>query len=109
MSFKPLKTYIVTRHSATKIWIQQQLQVGRIVAHLDIDVIQPGDHVIGILPINLAAAICQRGAIYFHLCLDVPPVWRGKELQLEEFIQWHPRIQQFHITSGRVLDEKETL
>ncbi len=45
----------------------------------DINDIQSGDTVIGSLPVNLAAEICQRGAAYIHMTLNVPEHWRGKE------------------------------
>jgi CRISPR-associated protein Csx16 len=48
---------------------------------------QSGDTVIGSLPVNLAAEICQRGAAYIHMTLNVPEHWRGKELTVEQMIE----------------------
>ena len=46
--------------------------------------IAPGDTVIGVLPVNLAARICERGAHYLNLSLDLPAEARGRELSADE-------------------------
>ena len=57
-----MTTYFITRHPGAIAWAKQQgITVGRQHTHLDVNDIQPGDTVIGILPVNLAAEICQRG------------------------------------------------
>ena len=75
-----MTTYFITRHSGAIAWATQQgICVDRQISHLDINDIQSGDTVIGSLPVNLAAEICQRGAAYIHMTLNVPEHWRGKE------------------------------
>ncbi|WP_083845802.1 CRISPR-associated protein Csx16 [Thiocystis violascens] len=47
---------------------------------LDPTIIQPGDTLIGSLPVNLSAEIRERGGRYPHLSLDLPAPLRGQEL-----------------------------
>lgn len=83
-----MTTYFITRHPGAIAWAaQQDIKVDRQITHLDSNDIQPGDTVIGSLPVNLAAEICQRGAAYVHLVLNVPEYWRGKELTAEQMIE----------------------
>jgi CRISPR-associated protein Csx16 len=55
---------------------EEGLAVDRVLDHLDPAIIQPGDILIGPLPVNLAAAVCERGERYLHLSLDLPPALR---------------------------------
>jgi CRISPR-associated protein Csx16 len=80
--------YFITRHPGAIAWASQQgINVDRQIAHLDSNDIQPGDTVIGSLPVNLAAEVCQRDAAYVHMTLNVPENWRGKELTAEQMIE----------------------
>jgi putative CRISPR-associated protein (TIGR02620 family) len=59
-----MTTYFVTRHPGAIEWAARQgLKVDRLLDHLDVAIIQPGDTVIGILPVNLAAEVCARRAL----------------------------------------------
>ena len=83
-----MTTYFITRHLGAIAWATKQgICVDRQISHLDINDIQSGDTVIGSLPVNLAAEICQRGAAYTHMTLNVPEYWRGKELTVEQMIE----------------------
>lgn len=83
-----MTTYFITRHPGAIDWAKQQgISVNRQISHLAINDIQSGDTVIGSLPVNLAAEICQRGAAYIHMTLNVPEHWRGKELTAEQMIE----------------------
>jgi CRISPR-associated protein Csx16 len=65
-------TFLVTRHPGALEWIKRQrIPFDRHETHLDIEAIQAGDTVIGSLPVNLAAEVCARGAIYRHLSLQL--------------------------------------
>jgi len=68
-----MPTYFITRHLGAIAWAKEQgISVDRQIAHLDIDLVQPGDTIIGSLPVNLAAKVCNKSAVYLHLSLNVP-------------------------------------
>ena len=79
-------------------WAQRRgLQVDQYVAHLDTNLIQPGDTVIGSLPVNLAATVCERGARYLHLSLELPANLRGRELSADQLDALGARVQSYRI------------
>jgi len=51
--------------------------------------------VIGTLPVNLAADVCDKGARYFHLTLDLPLVYRGRELSAAEMAELGARLEEY--------------
>lgn len=89
--------YLVSRHPAAIEWIKQQTSVDQVIEHLDISLIQPGDTVIGTLPVHLAAQVCERGGHYLHLELTIPEGLRGKELSFEDMEKCHPKINLFQV------------
>ncbi len=94
-----MTTWFVTRHPGAIEWAARQgLTVDRQVAHLDIDAVQAGDTVIGILPIHLAAEACARGARFFNLSLDVPPQARGQELDADTLERLGARLEEYIVT-----------
>ena len=93
-----MTTYFVSRHPGALTWAAgQHVRVDCVVAHLDPDTIQPGDTVIGTLPVNLAAQVCLAGARYVHLALDVPAHLRGCELSAHQLSQLGARLQAFDV------------
>jgi CRISPR-associated protein Csx16 len=94
-----MTTHFITRHEGAKAWAEAEgFPVDRIVEHLDPDDIHPGDRVLGTLPVNLAAEVCSRGGRYFHLSLDLPPEWRGRELTAEAMRRFGARLEEFRVT-----------
>jgi CRISPR-associated protein Csx16 len=92
-------SYLVTRHAGARDWAEEQdLPVDRIVEHLDVEIIEPGDTVIGSLPVNLAARVCERGGRYLHLSLEVPPELRGKELTAEAMRRLGARVEEYRVS-----------
>jgi CRISPR-associated protein Csx16 len=89
--------YLVSRHAAAITWIKQQTQVDQAIDHFDSNLIQPGDTVIGTLPVHIAAEVCERGGKYLHLELTIPSEQRGKELSLEEMSACNPTLTYFQI------------
>ena len=93
-----MTTWFVSRPPGAIEWAAQQgLRVDRQVCHLDPPQVQPGDTVIGTLPVHLAAAACRQGARFFNLSLDIPAQWRGRELSADELHQCNARLEQFDI------------
>lgn len=91
-----MTTYFITRHPGARQWAQEEgFAVERLVEHVDPQEIQPGDTVLGTLPVNLAAAVCARGARYFHLSLQLPPQWRGRELTAADMRRFGARLEEY--------------
>lgn len=92
------RTFFLSRHPGAVEWARRQgLAVDHWLAHLDVAQVQPGDTVIGTLPIHLAARVCARGGRYLHLSLDVPPEWRGRELTADELERAGARLEGFRV------------
>jgi len=91
-------TYFVSRHPGAREWAAGEgFKVDQVVEHLNVDAITPGDTVIGSLPVNLAAEVCERGASYLHLVLPLAPTQRGQELSAADMRKQGARIEPFHI------------
>lgn len=92
------QTCFVTRHPGALEWAARRgLRVDQQIAHLDPEQIHAGDVVIGILPVNLAARVCERGARYFNLSLDLPQDARGRELSADELEAYGARIEEYRV------------
>ena len=100
--FKNGITWFVCRHPGAIEWAKrQELAIDRWVVHLVPNEIVAPDTVIGTLPVNLAAAVCQRGARYVHLSLEVPAEWRGRELSVEELSEAAAQLKELHVAEIR--------
>ena len=102
----PLKrqgtTWFVSRHPGAIAWAKTQgLAIDRWTPHLATADVGKSDTVIGTLPVNLAAAVCEKGARYLHLSLHVPAEWRGRELSLKELQGGFATLKEFHIKESR--------
>jgi CRISPR-associated protein Csx16 len=94
-----MTTLFISRHYGALDWAAGEgVAVDAVVAHLDPDTIQPGDVVIGTLPIHLAARVCQRGGRYLHLSLELPPDWRGRELSAADLRRFGARLEEYRVT-----------
>lgn len=93
-----MTTYFISRHPGAVAWARRQgFPIDRVIGHLDPEILAPGDFVLGTLPVHLAAAVCARGARYFHLSLALPAEWRGRELSDEELGALGARLQEYRI------------
>ncbi len=94
-----MTTWLVTRHPGAREWLARQaFDSCYFVSHLDASVVEPGDLVIGTLPVQLVAAVCARGARYVHLSLNLPASQRGAELTSEQMTAFDARLQEFTVT-----------
>lgn len=94
-----MTTYFVTRHPGATEWASQQgIEIDHRIDHIDPAIIERSDTVIGSLPVNLAAKVCQRGGRYFHLSIDIPREIRGKELTVEDMSRCNTRLEEFVVS-----------
>lgn len=93
-----MTTYLVSRHIGTVDWfVQQGIEIDKHIQHLDTKVVQEGDCVVGTLPIQLAAKVCEQGARYLHLEVTVPFEWRGKELNARQLNEFGATLKSFFV------------
>ena len=96
-----MSTYFITRHPGAIVWaIEQGIVIDHAVEHLAIAAIQAGDTVIGTLPVHLAAQVCERGARYRHLSVDIPPHARGGEFTAAELVAYGARLDSYRVERG---------
>ncbi len=94
-----MTTYLVTRHQGAIEWINYMGHTyDSHISHLqDIDSLKKGDTLIGSLPINMVAELCERGINYVHLSLRIPEEWRGKELTGEQLANLDAKLERFEV------------
>lgn len=91
-------TWLVSRHPGAVDFLGGAGQhFDRHVAHLDPEAVRAGDTVIGTLPVNLAARVCERGARYLHLTLDLPEQLRGQELDADQLAALDARLEEYRV------------
>lgn len=94
-----MAVFFITRHQGTLDWLnRQEFPVDVTLSHLDLSVIKPGDVVVGLLPVHLAATVCSSGADYWHLSMKLPYEARGKELTADEMDAYGARLERFMVT-----------
>lgn len=92
-----MKYFFVSRHPGAIEWASRHGIVGaELVPHFDPEDVEPGDVVIGTLPINLVAEVNRRGGTYQHLSMDLPSDARGKELTADDMDQYGARLETFY-------------
>ncbi len=95
---KMTTTWFVSRHPGALEWARRQgIQVDRQLSHLEVDRVQPGDTVIGTLPVHMVWAVNRRGGSYLHLSLDVPERLRGRELSADDLETCGARLEAFRV------------
>ncbi len=93
-----MTTWFVSRHPGARQWADEEgIPVDRVVRHLDLGQIAPGDTVIGTLPVHLAAEVCARGAAYRHLSIELPAERRGQELSAAEMRACGARLEAYRV------------
>ncbi|MDQ5911221.1 MAG: hypothetical protein QG599_3318 [Pseudomonadota bacterium] len=93
--------WFVSRHPGAQAWAAEEgIIVDVVIPHLDPSTIQPGDTVIGTLPIHLAAQVCARGGRFLHLSLEVPPDWRGQELTAADLRRFGARLEAYRVMAA---------
>lgn len=95
------KQWLVTRHPGAVDWLRRQGIEAEAVAHLDVQLVQPGDIVYGTLPLHLAGQVCERRARFFYLAVDVPLEWRGRELDAGMLDDLGARLEEYQVRRCR--------
>src|SRR5690554_6914507 len=94
-----MTTWFISRHPGALHWMQSNdIHFDHHLTHLDNQAIQPGDTVIGSLPVNLAAEVCAKGANYWNLSLTLPEIARGRELSADELDLYQAKLEAFSIS-----------
>lgn len=97
-----MSTYFVSRHPGAVQWAHDHnLHVDHWVTHLDTGVVQPGDVVIGTLPMHAAAAVCAKGARFIALELTLSAAQRGRELAPGEMEAVVCRLTEYRVMPVR--------
>jgi CRISPR-associated protein Csx16 len=95
-----MTVWFVSRHPGALEWAGRRgLTVDRFAAHLDPGHIQPGDTVIGSLPVNLAALVCHSGAKYLNLSVQLPAHLRGQELSADQLEALGAKLEEYSVTN----------
>lgn len=90
--------YFVSRHPGAIAWAKREgLGIDEFVAHFDPSVVQPGDVVMGSLPMHIAAAVCAMGAKFLALTINTPAELRGKELTADDMDKISCVLQEFYV------------
>ncbi|MFM2007393.1 MAG: hypothetical protein RLZZ09_3048 [Pseudomonadota bacterium] len=93
-----MTVHFISRHPGTRNWAESRgLSIDRWVDHLDLEDVLPGDEVFGTLPVHLAAAVCERGALYVHLALELPASLRGRELTGADLDRFGARLEAYEV------------
>jgi CRISPR-associated protein Csx16 len=87
-----VQIYFVSRHAGAMDWVTRRGIHATFVEHLDVAAVKPGDIVIGTLPAHLAARICDRGARFVDLAIDIPEADRGRNLTADEMDRYGARL-----------------
>jgi CRISPR-associated protein Csx16 len=91
--------YLVTRHSGALEWLRSHVEQPFIhIGHMtDLHILKQGDCVMGTLPLYLIAAVCVRGARYFHLDVELPDYLRGTELSAQKLRELNAELVEYSV------------
>ncbi len=90
--------YLVSRHLGAMEWCKRRnIDIDKIVTHLNPDIIQAGDVGIGTLPIPLVAIVNARQARYLHLSLSLTDDLRCVELDANTMEKLGATLQEFTV------------
>ena len=90
----------MSRHPGALEWAKRHgLRWDRALVHLGDQPVTAGDRVYGTLPVQLAARVCEAGAEYWHLQVQLGEGMRGRELSAEELTDAGARLVRYEVRS----------
>lgn len=94
-----MNIWLVTRHPGALDWLLSRFHFtdAHIVQHLEVNAVQPGDRVVGTLPVQVIADISARAASYYHLTIPMRSEHRGRELSADDLDALGARLECFHV------------
>lgn len=100
-----MNTYVITRHVGAVEWMRRHhpdLMRGatEIMPHADksfFEKLEPGDVVVGVLPLPLIAEVCRRGAAFYALNISLPQGMRGMELSADDMERLDASIRRYEV------------
>ena len=100
--------YIVTRHCASREWILNNLPHSTdetiVQSHLDPNVIQQGDVVVGVLPLHIIAQIYDKGGTFYAFDIVIDKNLRGKELSKKDLVQCQPTLTKYTVIQEKIYE-----
>jgi CRISPR-associated protein Csx16 len=91
-------TYLITRHAGAVEWLRRQGIDFKEISHLDsATAIEPGDRVIGPLPLSKIADIVAGGVRYEAIEMDLPEGARGSELSADQMAGYRARLVRYRV------------
>lgn len=94
-----MTTYFITRHLGALEWAKlNEVHFDIHLPHLaDLSILNSGDVVIGILPMQMVAELNLKGIRYVHLALNIPVHLRGQELTAFELLQCEAKLEIYEV------------
>ncbi len=99
---------LVTNQPHLREWLERHrnMAIDKVMLHLDVDKVRPGDIVIGTLPINMVDSIREQGGSYFHLVpTNVIQGQRGKALSTAELDAVAFQVMEYVVVSTGIVME----
>jgi len=91
------RVIFVSRHQGAWDWFRAREADAVLLEHLDVASVQTGDRIVGNLPMNLAAEICQRGARFEALIVPRSAGDRHQELSAEDLDRAGAYLQAYQV------------
>lgn len=101
-----MTVYFVSQHEHARRWARIMDAKGNKLPHridqamenIDPEHLQPGDVVMGTLPMSVAAALESRGIAFWALDLHVPPQDRRRELSATELAMYGATLTRYRVS-----------
>ena len=94
-----MSVWFVSRHQGAIDWIkEQQIQIDCWTTHIDCKDVEPGDTVIGVMSLAMAANFCEKNVKCLVLTYDVPQALRGQELDAKTLADFGCKLVRYQVT-----------